>query len=71
MKMEFQGRQVEAQEVEFLTRKEDWSEYQLTTGPVIRVKTVVTDVAELVGEKDSEGNPVYVVRSTNVIRVRK
>ena len=71
MKVPYQGRQVEAEEVDFFTRKEDWNEYQLSDGTVIRMKTVVTDVLRLPGEVDPEGNPVYQVRSTNVLGVRK
>lgn len=71
MKVPYKGQQVEAEEVEFFARKEDWNEYQLSDGSVIRMKTVVTDVLRVPGEVDPEGNPVYHVRSTNVLRVRK
>lgn len=71
MKVLHQGREVEATEVEFLTRKEDFNEYQLVDGPTIRMKTVVTDIVRIEGEKDPDGNPVYQVRSTNIVRVRK
>jgi len=71
VKVKYQGREVEATEVEFLTRKEDFNEYQLTDGTVIKMKTVVTDVVKIEGEVDPEGNPVYQVRSTNIVRVRK
>jgi len=57
--------------MDFFTRKEDWNEYQLSDGTVIRMKTVITDVFLIPGEIDPEGNPVYNVRSTNVLRVRK
>ncbi len=70
MKVEYQGKAVEALEVEFLVRKEDWNEYQLTDGGVLRLKAVLTDVIKLEGERDPEGNPVYLVRSTNVLRVK-
>lgn len=71
MKVPYQGRQVDAEEVEFLTCKEDWNEYQLVDGAIIRIKTVVTDVVKIPGEVDSEGNSVYQVRSTNIVRVHK
>ncbi len=34
-KIPFRGREVDATEVEFQTRKEDWSEYQLMDGSFI------------------------------------
>lgn len=71
MKIPYQGRQAEAEEVEFFTRKEDWNEYQLSDGTIIRMKTVVTDVFKVTGEVDPEGNPVYRIRSTNVVRARR
>jgi hypothetical protein len=70
MKVTYQGRQVEATEVEFFIRKEDWNEYQLSDGTLVRFKTVVSDIIKIPGEVDSEGNPVYLVRSSNLVRTR-
>jgi len=69
-RIKFQGREVEATEVDFLTRKEDWNEYQLSDGKVLRMKTVVSDVYRIEGEVDPEGNQIYQIRSTNVVRVK-
>ena len=66
-KVSFQGRQVDAAFVDFLTRKEDFSEYQLVDGKVLRIKLVVTRILLVEGEKDPEGNPIYVIQSTNVV----
>ena len=63
----FQGRQIDAKSIDFLTRKEDFSEYQLIDGRVLRIKLVVTRILLVEGEKDPEGNPVYVIQSTNVV----
>lgn len=67
MKVPFQGRQVEATLIDFVTRKEDFNEYQLTDGKVLKIKLVVTQVAKLNEEKDPNGNPVYNIASTNVV----
>lgn len=67
MKIKFQGREVEAIPVDFLTRKEDFSEYQLTDGKVIRIKLVVTKILRLEGETSADGCPVYHILSTNVV----
>jgi len=68
MKVKFQGRDVEATPVDFLTRKEDFNEYQLITdGRAIKIKLVVTKIVKVEGELDPDGNPVYIVQSTNVV----
>ena len=71
MKVPYQGKQVDAEEVEFLIVREDWNEYQLLDGVAVRIKLVVTEVAKVLGEEDPEGNPVYSIKSTNVVRVKK
>jgi len=67
MKVSYQGRQVEGHPVDFLTRKEEFNEYQLEDGKVIRIKMVVTRIIRLEGEKDPEGNPVYLIQSQNIV----
>ncbi len=69
-KIPYKGEEVDATEVEFQTRKEDWNEYQLMDGSVIKMKAVVGDIIRIEGKFDNEGNPVYVVRSNNVLMVR-
>jgi len=65
-KINFQGREVDATEVEFQTRKEDWNEYQLMDGSVIKMKLVVSTIFRVDGMYDDEGNPLYQIKSTNV-----
>jgi len=69
-KIPYKGREVDAIEVDFQTRKEDWNEYQLMDGSTIKMKLVVSDIFRVPDEWDNEGNPVYVVRSNNVLVVR-
>lgn len=69
-KMNFQGREVDATEVEFQTRKEDWNEYQLMDGTVIKMKLVVSEIFRIDGVYDNEGNPTYQIKSTNVVTTR-
>ncbi len=68
-KINFQGREVDATEVEFQTRKEDWNEYQLMDGTVIKMKLVVSQIFRIDGRYDNEGNPTYQIKSTNVAAV--
>jgi hypothetical protein len=48
----YQSRQVEGKPVDFLTRKEDFSEYQLADGKIHRIKMVVTRIIRLEGETE-------------------
>ena len=66
----YKGREVDATEVDFQTRKEEWNEYQLMDGSSIKMKLVVSEIFKVPDEYDEEGNPVYVVRSNNVLVVR-
>ena len=67
MKASYQGRQVEGSPVEFLTRKEDFNEYQLTDGKILRIKMVVTRIIKLEEEKTPDGNPIYLIQSQNIV----
>ena len=67
MKVQYQGRQVEGEPVDFLTRKEDFNEYQLTDGKILKIKMVVTRIIKLEEEKAPDGNPIYLIQSQNVV----
>lgn len=55
--------------VEVQQSSEQWNQYLLADGSVIRFKAVVTEVWRIIDEHDSEGNPAYIVRSRNVVTV--
>ena len=63
------GDQVEVAEVGFRSSLENWNEYLADDGTVIRLKLVVTEVLRVDGQYDPEGNPVYLVKSTNVTSI--
>jgi hypothetical protein len=67
MKVPYQGRQVEAESVDFMTRREDFNEYQLADGKIIKIKMVVTRIVRLVGEVTPDGIPVYLIQSQNIV----
>jgi len=67
MKVPYQGRQVDGESVEFLTRREDFNEYQLADGKVMKIKMVVTRIIRLNEERAPDGNPVYIIQSQNVV----
>jgi len=68
-KVPYQGTIVEGVEMDFKTIKEDWNEYQLGDGSIIRMKVVVTNIVRLEDKYDNVGNPIYVVKSSNVLTV--
>lgn len=61
-------RVIEAEDMEFQTVREDWNEYSVEDGFSVRIKLVVSSILKT-GEKDAQGNPVYVVQSTNIVKV--
>jgi hypothetical protein len=58
-----------ATEIGFRPTGEYWNEYLLDDGTVVRLRLVVTSVNRFDDLYDGEGNPAYVVNSTNVISV--
>ena len=71
MKISYRGRQVEAKEVDFEISKENFNEYQLLNGDVIKFKTVVTSIHEIVDEKEPNGDPIYNIQSTNIVVLKR
>jgi hypothetical protein len=63
------GRQVDGTPLTWQTGGEHWNEYLVDDGTVIRLKLVVTEVVRLDDEYDPEGNPIYMVGSTNILTV--
>ncbi len=64
------GSEVEATNVDFETMKEDWNEYKLEDGTVLKFKTVVSSIIRTENYDPMSGDPVYHVRSTNILRVK-
>ena len=67
IKIGFQGQQVDAETVEASQASERWNEYLLDDGTILKVKLVLTNVYRVEGQYDAEGNPVYILQSTNVV----
>jgi hypothetical protein len=63
------GEPIEVEQIPFRSGQENWNEYLLEDGTVIRLKTVVTDVQRGVGLYDPEGNPMYFVKTANIVNV--
>jgi len=59
----------EGEPIDFNIVKEDWNEYRLSDGTVLKVKLILTGVLRLKNQYDPIGNPVYVIASQNAVRV--
>ncbi len=59
----------EAELVPINQSQEYWNEYILQDGSVVRLKTVATEIWRVLDEFDQDGNPVYVVKSGNIVNV--
>jgi hypothetical protein len=60
---------VDVNEIGFRPVQEFWSEYVLDDGTSVRLKLVVTAVYSVPDAFDADGNPMYLVNSTNVMAV--
>jgi hypothetical protein len=69
VKINFGGEEVEATLIEINQAGEQWNQYLLDDGTIIKMKLVATKVLRVDDKYDKEGNPVYFVQSTNVISV--
>ena len=61
------GEPIDAVEVGFRSSGEHFNDYLLDDGTVVRLKAVVTNVSRLEGLFDAEGQPIYAIKSTNVV----
>lgn len=59
----------EAELVPVNQSNENWNEYILQDGSVVRLKAVATEIWRFLDEYDQEGNPVYFVKSGNMVTV--
>ena len=63
------GNLVEGISVGVVESTERFSEVRLEDGTTIRTKLSVFDAVRIDGQWDKEGNPVYVVKSHNIVTV--
>ena len=67
IKVNFGGQEKEASEVHINTMNENVNTYVLDDGTVLSMRTVVISVARIDDVLDPDGNPVYVVKSQNIV----
>ena len=63
----YEGNQEQAVQTGYKIKAEDWNEYELADGTTLRLKTVVTGVARLLMKYRADGEPIYLVKSTNIV----
>lgn len=69
VKVPFGDKQVNGTEVDVQSTKEHWNEYVLEDGTTLRMKVVVQQVIRL-EERRPDGEPIYVLRSINIVDAR-
>lgn len=69
IKVNYAGEEVDAVPVEINQAGENWNQYLLDDGSIIKMKLVATKVLRLENKYDEDNNPVYLVKSTNIMSV--
>ena len=67
VRVEFAGKQYDGVPVEVNQSNEHWNQYLLEDGTMLRLKSVVTHVVRVPGEYTPEGDPLYIVKSGNIV----
>ncbi len=66
-KVQFKGKDASGTVVSFSVISQDWNEYALNDGTTIRVQLAVTEVLRIEGEYSGDGDPVYMIKSQNIV----
>lgn len=59
----------ESTEVDFTVKEETWNTYRLEDGTELKVKTILAGVIRSKDKYDPLGNPLYMIKAQNVIRL--
>jgi hypothetical protein len=70
MIMNYQGKQIEVEEIEVVTSNEPWSEYRMIDGKVLCVKNVLISVYKAISEKSPDGESLYLTKNHNIVKVK-
>lgn len=67
-KVMYNGRQVDAEMVDFKAAPENFTEYELADGTNLRIKLVLLEVLRVIGEYNATtGDPIYVFQAQQLI----
>jgi hypothetical protein len=61
IQVQFDGKPVPADQIDFESEKEPWTVYKLEDGTVLKVKPVLGNIARLVDQHKPDGEPIYVL----------
>ncbi|MFA5048899.1 MAG: hypothetical protein WC516_07800 [Patescibacteria group bacterium] len=70
MKVDYQGKQEEAIEVDVVSVHEPWVECQLSNGKLLRFKGVVISVCRLTNVKNPDGSDIYLFGTQRIVNVK-
>ncbi len=70
MKVPYQGKEVEATEIEVIRTNEPWVECQLADGKVLMFRDVVVAVYKLVNDTNPDGSSIYSFNTHRVVRMK-
>jgi len=65
--VEFEGKNVKAEEIEFEVEKEPWSVYRLADGTVVRMKQALVSIVRLVDVYKPDGEPIYTFKASGIV----
>jgi len=65
IKINVSGEEVEGLELKYKTLKEDWNEYEIEDGTILKFKTVVTRIVRT-NKYNKLNEPIYAINSTNI-----
>lgn len=68
-KLKLAGKEIDVTEVPATESKEFFNIYKLEDGAELKVKSVATSIMRIEGERNPDGNPIYLVLSGNVVSV--
>lgn len=61
------GREYTAESIEFETEREHWNTYLLHDGTELKLKAVVSEIVRIEGAFAPNGDPLYMVNSSNIV----
>lgn len=67
IKVQFEGKEHDAVRVEVNQANEHWNQYLLDDGTIMKLKSVATDIVRLLDAYTNDGDPVYVIKSGNIV----
>lgn len=65
VKVPLMGKMVDGVDVNFKVKKEEWNEYELEDGTILKFKSVVTKIVRT-EEYNEQNEPIYSINSQNV-----